>query len=188
MFLIGVILMSFRDRIEFIGISFMHDTMYGLFMDAEKLLLPAGVSEGQKVLEVGCGPGFFTIPAAEIVGENGTIFAIDINPFAIRKVKKKIRKKNATNVKPMLADVSSTGLESQSIDLAFFFGVIHNLMTILDKVLNEMDRILTKKGIIVIQKSRKKKEDIVEAIEENGLFTFLEEKERVLIFKKKNDS
>lgn len=81
---------SFRDRVEFVCISFMHDTMYGLFMDAEKLLLPAGLKKHQRVLEVGCGPGFFTIPAAEIVGEKGLIYATDINPFAIREVEKKI--------------------------------------------------------------------------------------------------
>ena len=41
----------------------MHGTMYSLFMKPEKLLIPAGLKENQKVLEVGCGPGFFTIPA-----------------------------------------------------------------------------------------------------------------------------
>jgi len=82
--------MSLHDRIEFMFISIMHETLYGLFMKPEKLLVPAGIKKDQQVLEVGCGPGFFTIPAAEMVGEKGMVYAIDINPYAIKKVEKKI--------------------------------------------------------------------------------------------------
>ena len=100
--------MSFKDRFQFIGISFMHDTIYGLFMNAEDLLLPAGLKERQNVLEVGCGPGFFTIPAAKIVGENGHVFANDINPFAIRRVEKKLSKTDVKNITVMQEDVTKT--------------------------------------------------------------------------------
>ena len=174
--------MSFKDRFQFIGISFMHDTMYGLFMNAEDLLLPAGLKEGQNVLEVGCGPGFFTIPAAKIVGENGRVFANDINPFAIKRVEKKISKSDVKNVTVMQEDVTKTSLATNSIDLAFFFGVIHSLVGIIDDVLLEMDRILTKKETIVIQKSRKSVDNIVELIEQSNKFKLLENKKRVLTF------
>lgn len=40
--------------------------------------------------EVGCGPGFFTIPAAEIVGGGGSIYAVDVHPAAIARVKKRV--------------------------------------------------------------------------------------------------
>ena len=162
----------------------MHDTLYGLFMDAEKLLIPAGLEEGQQVLEVGCGPGFFTIPSAKIIGEKGFVFAIDINPFAIKKVEKKIKKANVTNVKVMLADVSDTKLQDNSIDVAYFFGVIHNLIEIIDDVIKEMHRIIKPNGTIAIQKGRKSKTNIVSLITKNNLFTFLEEKRRVILFKK----
>ena len=177
--------MSLHDRIEFMFISFMHDTLYGLFMKPEKLLVPAGIKKGQQVLEVGCGPGFFTIPAAEMVGEKGVIYAIDINPFAIKKVEKKIAKKQATNVKPMLVNVTETGLADKSIDVAFFFGVIHNLTKIMDEVMNEMDRILKKDGLISIQRSWKKKEEIQQLIEKTGKFVLQEEFERITTYKRK---
>lgn len=176
--------MTFRERIHFSGVLFMHDIMYGLFMKAEDLLIPAGIEKGQKILEVGCGPGFYTIPAAEIVGEEGTVFANDINPFAIKRVEKKISKKNITNVKLMHEDVTKTGLLDASIDLAFFFGVIHSLVNIIDDVLLEMDRILTKDGIIVIQKTRKSI-DIVGLIEKTNKFRLVENTKRILKFSRR---
>lgn len=36
------------------------------------------VEPGQTVLDIGCGPGFFTVPMAEMVGENGRVIAADI--------------------------------------------------------------------------------------------------------------
>ena len=177
--------MSLYERIEFMSISFMHDTMYSLFMKPEKLLIPAGLKENQKVLEVGCGPGFFTIPAGKIVGENGTIYAIDINPFAIKKIQKKMAKSNIQNIEPMLVNVTDTGLPKKTIDVAFFFGVIHNLIKIIDDVILEMDRILKAEGTLSVQKHRKRAANIITLIEKSGKFVLLEEKERVLNFKRK---
>lgn len=176
--------MSIHEKIEFMCISVMHDTLYSLFMKPEKLLIPAGLQKDQKVLEVGCGPGFFTIPAARIVGKNGMVYAIDINPYAIKKIEKKISKEKITNVRPLLLNVTATGLPKKSVNLAFFFGIIHNLVDIIDEVIIEMDRILTNDGIISIQKSRKKTSDIIKMIEESRKFVLMEETKRLINFRK----
>ena len=176
--------MSLHDRVEFWFISFIHDKLYNLLMDAEKLLLPAGLKEGYHVLEVGCGPGFFTVPSAEIVGDKGFIYAIDINPFAIRKVDKKIAKAGIKNVKTMHVDVIETALKDSSIDIAFFFGVIHSLNSIIDRVILEMHRILKDEGLISIQKSGKSKIDLIKIVTKNNKFKFIEEKKKLLIFQK----
>jgi ubiquinone/menaquinone biosynthesis C-methylase UbiE len=153
-------------------------------MDGESMLKSAGLRENDIALEVGCGPGFFTIPAAKIVGDNGFIYAIDINPFAIKKVDKKLEREGIKNAKTMLVDVTESTLDNESITIALFFGVIHSLMDVLDETLNEMHRILENEGSLVIQKSWKSTEDIIQKITEKDLFELMEEKKRMIIFKK----
>ena len=79
--------MSIYDRAHFRMISFVHDTLYGLFVNPYRLLNAAGLKPGQKALEVGCGPGFFTILATKIVGEKGRVYVLNINPMAVETMR-----------------------------------------------------------------------------------------------------
>ncbi|MEA1944055.1 MAG: class I SAM-dependent methyltransferase, partial [Euryarchaeota archaeon] len=133
-------------------VSLMHDNpILPIFRNPERLLTAAGLGTGQKVLEVGCGPGFFTIPAAAIVGDEGFIYAVDVHPAAIERVKERIEKKGIANVKPILANASDTGLLDRSIDLAFIFGLLHVAGGIED-VLSEVHRVLKPEGVLSFEK------------------------------------
>jgi 2-polyprenyl-3-methyl-5-hydroxy-6-metoxy-1,4-benzoquinol methylase/Co/Zn/Cd efflux system component len=142
--------MSRPNRMHFKMMSFVHETLYGLFRDPRKVLNAVGLEPGQKVLEVGCGPGFFTIPAAKIVGESGNIYALDVNPLAVERVQQKIEKEGVTNVKTILADAAQTGLPDQSFDLAFVFGFARPIGN-LDDIWTELYRLLRPKGILSIE-------------------------------------
>lgn len=109
-------------RMSFKMMSFVHETLYGFFRDPYKALNAAGLASGQKVLEVGCGPGFFTVPAAKIVGEEGSVLALDVNPLAVEHVQRKIEAEGVTNAQATLADAARTDLPDQSFDLVFVFG------------------------------------------------------------------
>ena len=175
--------LSVYNRVHFRMMSFVHDTLYGLFLNPYKLLNAAGLKPGQKVLEVGCGPGFFTIPAAKIVGDKGKVYALDVNPVAVETVRRKIMENNLKNVKIMLADASETGLPDESIDVAFLFGVIHALKDV-DAVMREMHRILKVKGILSVQKSWWSEKRLLDAVTKNNLFSFKEKNSRVFKFEK----
>lgn len=49
------------------------------------------IQEGMTVLDVGCGPGFFTLDMAELVGESGRVIAADLQDGMLRKLRNKIR-------------------------------------------------------------------------------------------------
>jgi ubiquinone/menaquinone biosynthesis C-methylase UbiE len=137
-------------KINFKMMSFVHETLYNLLREPYKVLKAAGPRSGQVVLEVGCGPGFFTIPAARIAGETGQVYALDLNPLAINRVKEKIEKEGVTNVKTILADVSRTDLPSQCFDLVFLFGFTRPIGHIENIWLN-LHRVLKPAGVLSIE-------------------------------------
>jgi ubiquinone/menaquinone biosynthesis C-methylase UbiE len=118
--------------------------------DPVKTLTGAGVQQGQKVLEVGCGTGYFTTSAAKLVGDSGLVYAIDVYPPAIECVSKKIGDAYVTNVKLMNADAMSTGLPGSSFDLILLLGVIPAPVLPLDRLLPEMHRLLKPKGALAV--------------------------------------
>jgi ubiquinone/menaquinone biosynthesis C-methylase UbiE len=153
--------------------SVIHDNPLRRALDSPyKSLEAAGLQPGQQVLEVGSGPGFFTVPAAEMVGENGHLYVVDIHPLAIRAAEEKLRGTALTNVTVTLADAAETGLPDDGIDLVFLFGVIHGLP--LDRVLPELHRVLKPGGIMAVEGGGSSN-----AVTEGGLFTFVGSQGRI---------
>ena len=111
-------------------------------MNPAKTLKIANIQPGQTILEVGCGTGFYTIPAAQIVGDEGRIIALDASSDYLKTVAKKVREAELTNVEIVQRDALHTGLEPKSIDMALLFGVIPFPLLPLDKLLSEMHRVL----------------------------------------------
>ena len=141
---------SLTDKIHFGMISLVHGTLYSIFRDPHKALNAAGLKPGQQVLEIGCGPGFFTIPAAKIVGTEGSVTALDINSYAVRIVERKVKKEGIKNVAFLLADAAQTGLPNQSFDLVFLFGFTHPIGD-LKGILREIHRLLKPAGILSVE-------------------------------------
>ncbi len=163
--------------------SLIHDnSLRRKFSNPYQTLENAGIKSGQSVLEVGCGPGFFTLPCSEITGTDGLVYALDIHPLAIKRVKEKMEMHSLSNIIPIEASATDTGLTEQSIDLAFFFGVPRLLRDeiLLKNVLKEIRRVLREKGRVSIKSSRKK---LIKILEEHS-FSFLHEKNGILSFRK----
>ena len=111
-------------------------------MNPVNTLRIADIQPGQTILEVGCGTGFFTIPAAQMVGDQGCIVAMDASSGFLKEVAKKVQKASLKNVHIMQRDALNTGLETNSIDKVLLFGVIPFPLLPLDKLLPEMYRVL----------------------------------------------
>ncbi len=162
-------------------ISLMHDNpLLTIFRNPYRLLEAAGLKQGHKVLEVGCGPGYFTIPAAKIVGPEGFVLAVDVHPRAIERVQKKIEKKGMKNIMPILANASSTGLPDHSVDLAFVFGLRY-IAGGLENLTAELHRVLNTGGILSFERTRGSEKVLIAGISRIG-FTNLSKKGRILSF------
>ena len=119
--------------------------------NASQVLPAVGIRQGQTVLDYGCGPGFFTIPCARIVGKPGKVYAFDVRPEALERVKEKADKEELDNIATILADSSklATGFPDGSMDVILVYDVIH---AIDDKLglLEELRRILKEGGWLSI--------------------------------------
>ena len=167
-------------------ISLMHDNpLLPYFRNPQRLLKAAGLKQGQKVLEVGCGPGFFTIPAAKIVGNEGVVYAVDVHPLAIERVKEKIEREWIRNITPILANASDTGLPDRSIDLAFIFGLRY-IAGGLENVIAEIHRILKPGGALSFEKTRGSEKKLIEEVERGG-FIYSGRQGRIFLFTKAKD-
>jgi SAM-dependent methyltransferase len=164
-------------------IRLMHDNpILPLVRNPHKLLKAARLEQGHKVLEVGCGPGFFTIPAAEIVGNEGHVYAVDVHPLAIKRVKQKIERQGIANVEPLLANASDTGLPDGIIDLAFVFGLRY-IAGGLNSVLSEVHRVLKPQGRLSFEKTRGEEMGFIEEVERSG-FVCSGNRGRIFLFSK----
>lgn len=110
----------------------------------------AEIQPGQTVLEVGCGTGFFTISAAQLIGDQGSLIALDVLPVAIERVSQKVQTANLKNVRVVKGDAMNTGLDAESMDAVLLFGVIPAPMLPLDRLLPEMHRLLKPKGTLAV--------------------------------------
>jgi ubiquinone/menaquinone biosynthesis C-methylase UbiE len=64
----------------------------------EEMLRRLGLSRGDTIADIGCGPGFFTLPAAEIVGEGGVVLAADIQGEMLSAIRSRAAEHGLTNV------------------------------------------------------------------------------------------
>jgi ubiquinone/menaquinone biosynthesis C-methylase UbiE len=68
------------------------------WQDPESILAAAGLHPGMIFIDIGCGQGFFTIPAAKIVGVQGRVYALDINPANTDRLRNKLSDEGLNNV------------------------------------------------------------------------------------------
>jgi ubiquinone/menaquinone biosynthesis C-methylase UbiE len=118
--------------------------------DPVEKIRAAGIRPGMDVLEVGCGSGYFTLPAADLVGDEGRLHAIDIHPIALETTSKRIKESNLKNVILSKTDALETGLPSGIYDIILLFGVIPAPVLPLDQLLPEMHRLLRSGGSIAV--------------------------------------
>ena len=133
----------------------------------------AKIKLGNIVLDYGCGPGSYTLAAADIVGTSGKIIAVDINPLAINKVKEKAVKNGLDNIETLITDCE-TGLDADIIDVITCYDVFHDIGN-KECVLNEFHRLLKTNSRLSFDDHHMKEAEIISLITDKGLFE-LEEK------------
>jgi len=152
------------------------------FLPRLNILKEVGIKPGFHVLDFGCGPGSYLVPLAALVGESGKVYALDIHPLAIQKVKDIASKKQLTNVETILSDCQ-TGLPDHNLDAVLLYDAFHHLSDP-DVVLKELHRVLKPGGILSLGDHHMKENEIVSQVTNSGLFRLLRKDQRTYTFLK----
>jgi ubiquinone/menaquinone biosynthesis C-methylase UbiE len=144
--------------------------------DPGKILAPH-IKEGMTVLDMGCGPGFFSIELARLVGKSGRVIASDLQEGMLQKLRKKIQ---GTELEERITlhkcEKNKTGL-AEEVDFVLAFYMIHEISD-LEEFFNEIKSILKSNGELFIVEppfhvSKKAFEGTIKKAREAG-FTLIE--------------
>ncbi|HEU4759003.1 MAG TPA: methyltransferase domain-containing protein [Dehalococcoidia bacterium] len=83
-----------------------------------------GLRGGDTVLEVGPGPGYFTMAAASMVGPAGRVVCLDVQRGMLERLRARLDERAVANAQPLLADATRLPLADRSVDAAFLVAVL----------------------------------------------------------------
>jgi len=86
-----------------------------------------GISPGKAVADIGAGSGWFSVRAAKRVSGGGLVYAVDINPKAIRYIGERAQKEQLPNVKTILNKPDDPLLPPNSVDAVLLLKTYHEV-------------------------------------------------------------
>ena len=96
-------------------------------LPVERVLALVEVKAGERVLDVGCGPGVFAVPPARAVGPSGHVFAVDLREEMVEACRRRVETWGLSNVTVRRSEESSIPLPPSSVDLVFVCHLLHEL-------------------------------------------------------------
>jgi ubiquinone/menaquinone biosynthesis C-methylase UbiE len=118
------------------------------WQNPEIILGSIGLKTGQTIVDVGCGNGFFAIPAAHIVGESGVVFALDLDSHAISELREIASKEGLHNLILKVGKAEETILCKNCADIVFLANDLHDFENP-GKVLINAKKMMKSEGLLI---------------------------------------
>ena len=93
-------------------------------MGTQETLNRIGLQPGQRVLEVGPGPGRLLLPAARRVLPGGEVVGIDIQPGMVERLKARAAQADVSNLAVILGDATQPHVSPESFDVVYLCTVL----------------------------------------------------------------
>jgi ubiquinone/menaquinone biosynthesis C-methylase UbiE len=94
-------------------------------LPADAILGAAGIAAGQVVVDLGAGPGFFTLPAARLVGGSGQVYAVDVQPSLLEVCRRRATEAGVSGIETVHSEESHVPLPDAAADRVFIAFVLH---------------------------------------------------------------
>lgn len=85
------------------------------------------IRAGDQIADIGAGEGYFVFRLADAVGDNGRVYAVDIEEALVTQLEKQAKEKGYANVTAIKAHVDDPLLPDAEIDLVFFCDAYHHI-------------------------------------------------------------
>ena len=118
----------------------------------DKLIERSGIKQGMTVMDLGCGSGAFTLFVARAVGEEGKVYAVDIQPAMLKQLERKLAKaenQGIRNIELKQASAYELPVEAGALDLVYMVTVLQEIPD-RGRALREIRRVLKPGGILAV--------------------------------------
>jgi len=122
------------------------------FIKPEEVIKHLRLSAGKSVADIGAGIGHYSFLISPLVGQEGSVYAIDIQKDLLEKLIKQAAEKNISNIHAMWGDAENVGgtkLTSGAVDVVLISNVLFQTES-KSGLVNEVKRILKKNGKVVV--------------------------------------
>ena len=122
-----------------------------IFLSPKKLIQRLDLKDEHTVLEIGPGPGYFSVNTAKTL-KNGKLVLLDIQKEMLDFAKKRLKKRKIENVEYILCNGVNFDLDNESFDRVFMVTVIGEIEN-KENYLREIHRVLKNDGMLSISES-----------------------------------
>ena len=121
-----------------------------IWLPVADVIRSSAIRPGMRVADVGAGTGYFAIPIARAVGVGGKVYAVDLQPEMLSKLREKLTGPDVPrNIELVRSEASGTTLPSSSVDVVFVANVWHEVEDPA-AALQEAARILVPGGTLAV--------------------------------------
>lgn len=142
-----------------------------------------GVERGMTVVDYGCGPGRYTIEFARLVGESGSVLAVDLVELALEETKNKTLQRGYNNVTTYLAKEYNSGVPDKTADIVFAIDMFHYIQEP-SAFLAELWRIAKDDGNLILSGGHQSRATIKRNLAKSDLWEIASENSGFIVCRK----
>ena len=126
------------------------------FLNPAEVVAQSGLMQGEVVADLGCGNGFYVLPAAQMVGPSGSVIAVDVMEAKLAATVSIASQFGYKNVKIVKADLAKPILDipENSVDMVIVGNILHEINQ-QDGLIRNIYRILKTPGRVLIVEWKK---------------------------------
>lgn len=128
-------------------------TQTAKFINPASVVAQTPLSRGMVVADLGCGSGFYVTPAAQLVGNEGIVYAVDSDESKLAATISIANQFGYKNVRVVKADLTKPLVEvpEESVDLVIVGNILHEIKDKIALLKNAYKILSTDSGILIVE-------------------------------------